>query len=212
MQFTRHNLHLLGAATSAELCNHLKLGRWMVEARTRPPSSHTPERLLAQQNLECGFAVSLCSATLLKLDLGLAVIDRIAMEGCIVADLAALALHEVLVNAVVHGNLNVESGRSATWSDLSARHCLTGAALADPVKSRRVVTLALGWNAAKVDAVIMDEGCGAVVEPGAGVQSSQKRAAGRGLLFARSLARVDVTADGHGISLQFRRLSSADNS
>jgi signal transduction histidine kinase len=101
-------------------------------------------------------------------------------------------LHELIVNAVVHGNLRVETGRSADWADLAKRQASLAEALADPTRSTRKVTISAYWRADEVVVVIVDEGTGYDV--------SALRAAtpgsGRGLRLARMMGRVDVLSGG----------------
>jgi hypothetical protein len=187
------------------------LGRWLVEEGCRPPPEHRPARLLTNRlltNLEipCAMAITLRTATLLPLDLGPALIACVR-SGCDdLPPLAELALHEILVNAAVHGNLEVSSGPASAWRDLSLRHQLIAAALDDPARAARLVTVALGWDTDHAVAAIIDQGRG--YEPSA-IGSMQpdgtRRAAGRGLKIARAAAQVDVLLGGRCTRLTFAR-------
>ncbi len=137
-------------------------------------------------------ALSLSSATLIGLSLGPALVDRLSALGLYLEPMAGLALHELIVNAVVHGNLRVAAGRSGDWADLAKRQASLADALADPLRNRLMVTVAAGWRAGEVVVVIADEGEGydlsapRVVKPGSG----------RGLRLARMVGRVDVKSGG----------------
>ena len=84
----------------------------MIEAGHQPPPSHDPERLPLGEGLIGGLALSLSSATLIGLSLGPALVDRLSALGLRLGPMAGLALHELIVNAVIHGNLRVQAGRS----------------------------------------------------------------------------------------------------
>jgi hypothetical protein len=193
-----------GAVSPASgLCDILAPGIWAMEAGCAPPAAHWPSRLVARRAAHGCLAVSLRTGTLLSLELGQIVASRLESAGCRLAPLAGLALHEVLVNAAIHGNLQVDAGPAAGWCDLSARERLVAAALGDPPRAARVVTVAAGWNAEEVFAIVIDEGAGYVPltpQPQAG---ASRRAAGRGLLIARAEARVDVLRGGRCTRLIF---------
>ena len=84
---------------------------------------------------------------------------------------------------------------------------LIAAALADPVKSTRLVTLAVGWNASGALAAIIDEGAG---YPHAARHShlpdSARLATGRGLVIARAAGGVRVLRGGRCTRLTICRL------
>src|ERR1700722_14350513 len=122
MDLTRETLpeDSLGSDATA-LCERLTPGYWMIEAGLQPPATHDPKRLPLGDGLIGGLAVSLGNATLLSLSLGPALVDRLTALGPSLGPLAGLALHELIVNAVIHGNLQVESGGSGEWEDLTKR-------------------------------------------------------------------------------------------
>ncbi len=190
-----------GPAISA---SQLRCGHWLVEADRGPPPSHQPARLLADVAGQSAIAISLASATLLELNLVTVVVSRLSDAGCVLGEpFATLALHEVLLNAVIHGNLGVASGPAAAWRDLALRETLIAAALADAALAGRLVTLAIGWGADRITVVVADEGAGwDVVAP----QQGTTGAAGRGLMIARAAARVEVLDGGRCTKLQFERL------
>ena len=175
----------------------------MIEAGSHPPTSHRPGRLLGGHRDRCGVATSLRTATLLRLDLGPALVDWLAAAGYAVGPLAGLALHEILVNAAVHGNLGVQSGPSTAWSDLTARQGLIEAALEDPLRAERLVTVALGWDAGQVAAVVADEGAGYRAEAGSLAPPDRRRAAGNGLRTAHAASRVTGARNGRRTRLVF---------
>jgi hypothetical protein len=193
MNFTRETLaeESLGSDPAA-LCGRLTPGCWMIEAGHQPPPSHDPERLSLGEGMIGGLAVSLSSATLISLSLGPALVDRLTMLGPSLGPLAGLALHELIVNAVIHGNLQVESGGSGDWGDLTKRQAALATALADPSRARRMVTIAVYWRASEVMVTIADEGEGYDVT----ALQTVRRGSGRGLRLARMVGRVDVGSGG----------------
>jgi hypothetical protein len=193
MNFTRETLPDDWLSSDPEaLCARLAPGRWMIEAGHKPPPSHDPERFPLGEGVAGGMALSLSSATLMGLSLGTALVDRLSALGLPLAPMAGLALHELIVNAVLHGNLRVEAGRSGDWADLAKRQATLVDALADPSRSARIVTVAAYWRAGEVVVAIADEGEGydvsapRLVTPGSG----------RGLQLARMVGRVDILSGG----------------
>ena len=211
MRFTRESFQPdVPTFDAVWLCEHMRAGSWMAEAGGQPPHAHHPLVLLADPVGQSGMAVSLRSATLLQLNLGSALIERLAAQGCAVGPLAGLALHEILVNAAIHGNLEVMSGPSTAWSDLASRDSMVTAALANPRLAARFVTLAVWWDAESLVAVIADEGAGCPVqlieESSANID---RRGAGRGLMIARAAAQVDLLNGGRSTRLTFARQPAA---
>jgi hypothetical protein len=132
--------------------------------------------------------------------------DRLDEFHCGTGELTGLALHEILINAAIHGNLQVASRPSAVWPEREAQARQIAAALADPILAARVVTIALGWHATKLCASIIDEGLGHTPSPPVCDPAATARAAsGRGLSIARAAARVEQLCDGRWTRLVFDR-------
>lgn len=178
---------------AADLRTCLPNGSWMVEEGGQPPAWHDPGLLPGTSACGQGLAISLRGITVLAIDFGLILTARLRAEGYALPPLAGLALHEIIVNAVVHGNLGVSSGAATQWDDLAMRQSLIERALADPRKAALVVTAAAAWDGTRILVSIADEGAGyaacAVPNPG-------RRAAGRGLSIARAAGEVAVSANG----------------
>ena len=210
MKLDRHGFRAGDRAADSPLAHVLPPpGLWLVEEGCRPPPDHSPGRLLMTwPAIPHGMALTLRTATLMPLDLGSALIAGTGSGGDDMPLLAELALHEILVNAAVHGNLEVDSGTAAAWRDLSFRHQRIEAALMDPVRAARLVTVALGWDEEHVIAAVIDQGHGydpstIVSMPPDGV----RRGCGRGLEIARAAARVEVLMGGRCTRLTFARQS-----
>ena len=195
----------LGPANPAEtLAALLHPGHWLLEAGCRPPSAHsrTAGPSLASA---CGMAVSLRTASLLPLMLGCLLIDRVEAAGCPIGPLGGLALHEIITNAAIHGNLAVHTGRALQWEDLVLRQQRIETALTDPLYADRLVTIVLAWNARGLRAAVLDEGAGYAAAPPCAAEPGAPRAAGRGLVIAREAARVTISQGGRCTRLDFAR-------
>ena len=187
-------------------CDALLPQSWVVEAGCEPPSCHDPALLLGREaDPASGMALSVSSTAALSRGLGPDLTDRLADLGAPLGPLAGLALHELIVNAALHGNLRVSSGAASTWPDIADRQAAIEAALANPAYARLCVSVALGWGGGAVRAVIADEGAGydaeAVICP--------RRAAGRGLRIARMAGRVTVARGGRQTTLVMDRQPAA---
>ncbi len=196
MEFTRFTANLRDRQSAGEsLCSAWHPGAWLVEADHAPPPAHRPERLLAGRECAAAAAISLSTATLLEGDLGQAIVAWLQAAGCDLELHAGLAVHELLLNAAIHGNLEIGSGPSADWRDLSARQREIAAALQDATRSARVLTVAVGWGAQMAAIVIADQGAGYCDAPEPAMAGGL-RAAGRGLKIARRAGRLEVLDGG----------------
>jgi hypothetical protein len=182
------------------VCGQLAPGSWLVEAGSTPPPAHDPFHLPAWRLLSGGTAVSLTSKTAIRLSLGTALIDWLAKTGLPVEPLAGLALHELILNAVVHGNLGVAFGHLDQWADLDTRQAMIARALGDASRAARLITIALGWAGDQVLAVIADQGDGYQAahpaEPSLG--------SGRGLRIVRAVGAVQILQGGRQTALTLR--------
>ncbi len=194
----------------AVLAERLSSGTWLLETGTTPPRTHEPGLLLAPMHALAGTAVSLRSITLMRCNLGAALIDWLHTAGCTVTEHADLALHEMLLNAAIHGNLEVAAGASNVWAELDERQALIEIALKDPRRVARVVTVAVGWNETNGLAVVIDEGAGyRHQDPPRSKPGGEPRGSGRGLMIARAAAQVEVCDQGRCTRLIFARVPTA---
>ena len=210
MEFRRQTTEFRERALAGEnLCDALQPGVWLMEAGYTPPPAHRPERLLAGRHCEAAAAISLSTATLLETDLGQAVIAWLQAAGCAVDPLAGLAVHELLLNAAIHGNLEIASGPSRNWYELSARQSMIAAGLQDEARAARVLTVAVGWTARKAALLIADQGAGYRDAPEPATPA-ERRGAGRGLKIARRAGRVEVLDGGRCTALLLVHAPAAD--
>lgn len=174
------------------LCAQLTPGHWLIEDGYQPPSCHAPGLLQLGHALVNGLAFSLSSGTLINLTLGPALIDRLAQLDLLFSPLAGLALHELMTNAVIHGNLQVASGVSGDWNDVAQREFAIAELLTHVSRAARMTTVAVGWCACEVVFVVADEGNGYDHE----AAPSTSRSSGRGLRLARLVGQVNVLCGG----------------
>ena len=183
---------------------------WSVEAGLCPPRAHSPRVLLADGDIDGALVYSVSSSTALRTEFAALFTQNLAAEGCDISAFAQLALHEVIYNSVVHGNLCVSSGPSKVWGDLASRQQNISAALADAAKANRPVTVAAGWNVRHLTIIVADQGDGYVIPPPEPRQvETSPRGAGRGLIIARAAAELSVSRHGRNTHLKFERCNPA---
>ena len=181
-------------------------GVWAVENGCTPPATHDPARLLGGFAAVTGMAVSLRTDTMLACQAGTALAEKLDRCGFALGCLAGLALHEIIINAAIHGNLQVASRPAVGWRERQAFISRIEAELANPGRAARAVTVALGWHEAKLCAAIVDEGVGYDVRSSAPAPPGGKlEAAGRGIAIARAAACVEVLDGGTCTRLIFDR-------
>lgn len=170
----------------------LAVGDWMIEDGVAAPSWHAPALLLAQPAALGGVAITLRSSTAFRLTIAPTMMGWLMAQAGTLEPLADVALHELIGNAVLHGNLEIASGPSGDVRDLDARYELVCAALDDPPRAGRCVTVAAGWTDAELRLCVADEGVGYGATRGGLVGG---RLAGGGLASGRELAIVRKIAD-----------------
>jgi hypothetical protein len=184
--------------------DHLVVGVWAIESGCNPVSAHQPSRMSVWRHSTAGMAISVRNGTALRLALGPALVEWLDRQGQHLGPLAGLALHELVVNAAVHGNLAINSGQLDVRQDLAARQAVIAASDADPQYRDRLVTIAVCWNATWLAAIVSDEGSGYDTE--APAQSG--RASGRGLGIIRAAGRMESFNGGRQAVLTLDRGSA----
>lgn len=193
------------------LARLLRPGGWLTES-AHPPAAHRPEILMQHFHGTAGTGISLHSDTVLNMDLAALIIDKLAEEGCLLEGLARVALHEIVLNAAIHGNLEVDSGASNDWAALAFRQQAIDAALRVTARAHRNVTIACAWNDTTACLVVADEGRGydaanltAPLPQPPPPPGGMRRGAGHGLLIARAAADVHILQGGRCVRLAFAR-------
>ena len=185
-------------------------GLWAVQEGCSPPAAHDPARLLQSFAALEGVAVSLRTDAVLMCQAGAGLTQRLAHFGLLLGDLAALALHEIIINAAVHGNLQVASRPGARWCERQAFFDAIERELTNCERAARAVTVALGWDTERLCATVIDEGAGYDVHDAiARAPGETAPASGRGIAIARAAARVEVLDGGTCTRLIFDRIDGA---
>jgi hypothetical protein len=174
------------------VCDQLAVGTWVVEAGYTPVPAHHPDCLSLWQELASGAALSVSSGTALRLALGPALMNWLARTHHVADPIAGLALHELIVNAALHGNLGVTSDQINLWRDLATRQAAFAASLEDIGRQARMVTVAFGWSDDRLVAIISDEGSGYQTDS----SHNSGRGSGRGLRIARAVGHLEVLSGG----------------
>ena len=157
-----------------QIHHRLRAGQWLIEAGCTPPASHSPVLLLAplpppqiaQANLPQDFpapailALSLSTQSALNADLAFALFDFLQDCGYTGNPLAVIALHEIITNSLIHGNLGVEAGPSLDWPHLNARHQNILQRCADPAHGSLTITVAAMWDHLHLIIAVADQGNG----------------------------------------------------
>jgi anti-sigma regulatory factor (Ser/Thr protein kinase) len=168
-------------------------------------ASHVPVGLLAGVLADASLTVCLATTTAYRNRAAYSIVAALARRlgfGRDLADRIETALHEALMNAVIHGNLGLSS---ASRDDLDGcvDYELTIARLLDRADlARRPVVVAARWLATEIELTISDE-CGGF---DATARPAEAAGHGRGLLLINALAdRVSLPEDGRGLVMGFHR-------
>ena len=112
----------------------------------------------------------------------------------------ATALHELLVNAAVHGNLDLPSPAESS-DNVRQHHAAVAERIGlEPYRDRRV-TVEAAWRDGAVSFVVVDEGLGYAPKPGPGDDAYS----GRGMMIVRELSDgLTVSDGGRRATINFR--------
>jgi len=119
-----------------------------------------------------------------------------------------LAVHEALVNAIIHGNLGMSSVDRQTIEGLMQFGAELEARLGDPVLATRLVMIVVSWTDTELTVVITDQGsgydCADALAPSS--EDDIARKSGRGLALIQALAHAVTLRDsGRCIEMRFSR-------
>jgi anti-sigma regulatory factor (Ser/Thr protein kinase) len=115
-----------------------------------------------------------------------------------------LAAHEAVTNAIVHGNLGIESGPSDDPASFSRFFAEVQTRLSQPAIARRRVAITASWDGRGIELSVADEGKG--YDTGGFVSTRVNAKSGRGLNIMRELATaLDVSDGGRCLTLRFGR-------
>ena len=115
-----------------------------------------------------------------------------------------LALHEALVNGLIHGNLQLGSELRQSARDFVEYSRLLNERLNDPAYAQKSVSIWATWNDKKLEIKIRDEGAGYAVAPVMQRKTELKAKTGRGLrLIAGTADSCTIEDYGREITLSF---------
>ncbi len=119
-------------------------------------------------------------------------------------DAIHLALHESLVNSLIHGNLQLSSGLRQSAHDFVAYTKILNDRLQDPAYAQKSVSIWATWNKKKLEIKIRDEGIGYAVSDTLKKEPELKAKSGRGLrLIAGTADSCTIDDFGREITLSF---------
>ena len=155
-----------------------------------------------------GIAVSLTSASAYGHDIPapfIAAIARLFPDAACIAALE-LALYEALANAIIHGNLGIDSSLRGSAEDLRAYRAALAHALSDPARSARRVTICCYPQGNLLRLSVRDQGDGWDVTSRLHGPASAEAKSGRGLDLIRQTAKAIHAEDrGRHLIMDFRR-------
>ncbi len=122
-----------------------------------------------------------------------------------------LALHETLVNGLIHGNLEISSSLRQSSQDFIAYTRLLNERLQNPAYANKSISICASWNTEKLEIRIRDEGAGYFATPTVvGSPQTKERKSGRGLrMIAATADSCVIDEAGTEITLTFLLESSA---
>ena len=119
-------------------------------------------------------------------------------------DKIQLALHEALVNGLIHGNLQIGSELRQSARDFVEYSRLLNERLNDPAYAQKSVSIWATWNDKKLEIKIRDEGAGYAISTAMQKKPELKAKSGRGLrLIATTADSCTIEDFGREITLSF---------
>ena len=120
-----------------------------------------------------------------------------------------MALHEALVNGLIHGNLQIDSELRQTARDFIEYSNILNERLNNPEYAQKAISMWATWDKKKLVITIRDEGAGYAISSPKIVKKPNTGKSGRGLFFIASTADSCTIDDfGREISLYFSLTST----
>ena len=114
------------------------------------------------------------------------------------------ALHEALVNGLVHGNLEMDSSLRQSAQDFAKYSRLLADRLKDPGYANKAIEISACWNKRRLAIKIRDEGAGYKIEAAPKMRSAAPAKSGRGIkMIAGSADFCTIDDFGREITLTF---------
>lgn len=155
-----------------------------------------------------GVAVSLTSASAYGHDIPAPFIAAISRRFPDAACIAALelALYEALANAIIHGNLGIDSSLRGSAAELRSYRAALAHALSDPARSARRVTICCYPQGDLLRLSVRDQGDGWDVTSRLHGPASAEAKSGRGLdLISQTAIAIHAEDRGRHLIMDFRR-------
>lgn len=115
-----------------------------------------------------------------------------------------LALHEALVNGLIHGNLEISSDLRQSAKDYVMYSQILKERLMDPAYARKSISIWANWDAQKLEIKIRDEGAGYAISTSMEKKQDAKAKSGRGLKMIAGTADSCTIEDfGRELTLSF---------
>lgn len=155
------------------------------------------------------FAILLTCPAIYECDVARVFVDILNQRLKLTKDRAAgihLALHEAIVNGLIHGNLDIGSEYRQSVRLFMEYGRILSERLKDPSYARKSLSISAVWDVSKVAVKIRDEGAGYVIRDNFYNRSlsNVKNKTGRGLLFIAGIADSCTIDDfGREINLTF---------
>lgn len=156
---------------------------------------------------EGDFCLHLTTPTAFGAEAAKAVCDGLVCRGVLPLPLrpvVEMALHETVANAVLHGNLGLESGLKAGPDCFESFCRRMKDLLQNPESHRRWIQVTARWTDDQLELSVEDQGQGYEISEGAGADDIDERPFGRGLAIVHALASdVTISKGGRCTTLRF---------
>ncbi len=165
----------------------------IIDAQAMDDSIHDFVQRSEKGDLPNSFSFLLTCPTIYKCDIARLFVNVLNERLRLTQDRAAgihLALHEAIVNGLIHGNLDISSEYRQSARLFVEYGKILSERLKDPAYARKSLSVSAGWDNSKVTVKICDEGAGYVIRDNFYNRSlsNVRNKTGRGLLFIAGIA------------------------
>jgi len=175
----------LPAAGGADSPDQEVAGEWLAVPR-------------APRAAEGSLFLSLTTASAYRLPCATLVCDALEQRGLLSEGQRSgteLALQEAIANALIHGNLGLDSSQRQRGAEIATFGRLVRERLAEPQRGQRRLRLLVCWGGGRLELTVSDQGCGFAPECLDGLPGGRAHF-GRGFLLMRAVAAQVQIADG----------------
>lgn len=181
----------------------------IIDAQATDESIHDFIETTSKEELPNSFSFLLTCPVIYNCDVSRIFVDALNQRLKFTSERAAgvhLALHEAIVNGLIHGNLDIGSEYRQSARLFIEYGKILSERLKDPAYARKSLLISASWDASKLRIKIRDEGAGYVIRDNFANRSlaAIKNKTGRGLLFIAGIADSCTIDDfGREINLTF---------